>query len=127
MRYAVIPLLLAAVVGCGRSDGPKEKYFAGETVDHWLAELRSADPKKRKKAADVLGNVGPADPRAVPALTEAARDKDAKVREAVVLGLSKIGPSAAEALPILREVARADPDRRIRDEAAKAIERVEGR
>ena len=55
------------------------------------------------------------------------RDKDAKVRDAAVLGLSKIGPPAVAALPALRELGRKDAERRIRDEAAKAVERIEGR
>jgi HEAT repeat protein len=111
--------------GCGRDSGPKELYFSGQPVSHWLEAARSPDPKVRKKAVDVLGNVGPADPAAVPALAEAVKDKDAGVRDAAVLALSKIGPPAAAALPTLREATQ-DPNPTVRAHAVTAVERVGG-
>ena len=126
MRAAVLFLVLALVAsGCGRSDVPKEKYFGGEPVEHWLKEIKSPDPKKRKKAADVLGNVGPADERSIPALIEAVRDKDAKVRDAAVLGLSKIGPPAASGESVLAEATK-DKDPSVRSHATTALDRVRG-
>lgn len=126
MRQASLLLLLCLLVsGCSRSDVPKEKYFSGEPVDHWLEEIKSPDPKKRKKAADVLGNVGPADERSIPALIEAVKDKDAKVRDAAVLGLSKIGPPAASGESVLAEATK-DKDPTVRTHAATAVERVRG-
>jgi HEAT repeat protein len=113
------------VCGCSRSDAPKEKYFSGEPVAHWLEEIKSPDPKKRKKAADVLGNVGPADERSIPALIEAVKDKDAKVRDAAVLGLSKIGPLAASGESALAEATK-DQDPTVRTHAATAVEKVRG-
>lgn len=113
------------MVGCSRSDVPKEKYFSGEPVDHWLEQIKSPDPKKRKKAADILGNVGPADERSIPALIEAVKDKDAKVRDAAVLGLSKIGPLANSAVSVLEEATK-DKDSTVRTHATKALEQVRG-
>jgi len=118
-------MLSLFMFGCSRSDVPKEKYFIGEPVDHWLEEIKSPDPKKRKKAADILGNVGPADERSVPALIEAVKDKDAKVRDAAVLGLSKIGPPAASGESVLVEATK-DKDPTVRTHAATALERVRG-
>ena len=117
--------LSLCLLGCGRSDVPKEKYFGGEPVEHWLEAVRSPDPKARKRAADVLGNVGPVDPRAVPALIEAVKDRDAKVRDAAVLGLSKIGPQASSAESVLEEATR-DKDATVRTHAATALGRVRG-
>ena len=120
-------LLVAAVVaaGCHRNPGPKGLYFSGEPVAHWLEAARSPDPKVRKKAVDILGNVGPADPAAIPALAEAVKDKDPAVRDAAVLALSKIGPPAAAALPALREATR-DPNPAVRAHAVAAVGRVGG-
>lgn len=128
MRPAVLLTMLSVCLfgfGCGRSDVPKEKYFSGEPVEHWLEAIKSPDPKTRKKAADVLGNVGPVDPRAVPALIEAVKDRDAKVRDAAVLGLSKIGPPASSAESVLEEATK-DKDSTVRTHAATALERVRG-
>ena len=114
-----------ALSSCGRSDAPKEKYYGGETVEHWLDGIKSGDPKVRKKAADILGNIGPSDARAIPALIEAVRDKDPKVRDAAVLGLSKIGPPAAAAEAALREATK-DKDASVRAHAVAALDRVRG-
>jgi HEAT repeat protein len=125
MRLAtLLPILCLFAVGCG-GNAPKEKYFSGEPVEHWLEAIHSRDAKVRKKAADVLGNVGPIDPRAIAALTEAVHDPDPKVRDAAVLGLSKIGPDAASAEPALQEATK-DRDATVRAHAATAIDRVRG-
>ena len=124
-RVVVLLMLSAAIIGCGGTAGPTEKYFNGEPVDHWLEGIKSTDAKKRKNAADVLGNVGPVDPRAVPALIEAVKDKDAKVRDAAVLGLSKIGEPASAAEAVLQEATK-DKDATVRTHAAIALERVRG-
>jgi HEAT repeat protein len=126
MRPAVSWLILSVCVfGCGRGDVPKEKYFNGQPVEHWLQAIRSPDPKARKKAADVLGNVGPIDPSAIPALIEAVKDPDARVRDAAVLGLSKNGTAAADAAGVLQEATR-DKDPTVRKHATAALERVRG-
>ena len=60
MRQAVLLMMFSVFMfGCSRTDVPKEKYFSGEPVEHWLKAIKSPDPKTRKKAANVLGNVGP--------------------------------------------------------------------
>lgn len=123
MRSFILLVPLVLLSGCGRADAPKEKYFSGEPVEHWLTAIKSTDPKTRKKAADVLGNVGPIDPGAIPALIVAARDSDPKVRDAAVLGLSKIGPPAVAAAPVLEEATK-DKDPNVRSHAAAALERV---
>jgi HEAT repeat protein len=126
MRQSAPSLLLGILlVGCGRTDEPNEKYFSGKPVEHWLEAIKSPDPKTRKQAADVLGNVGPIDPRAVPALIEAVKDRDAKVRDAAVLGLSKIGPSEPSADSVL-EAAVKDKDPTVRSHATAALARFRG-
>ena len=100
MRNALLALVLAGLAaGCDRTQSQRRSTSTGEPVSHWLEAVKSPDPKTRKKAVDVLGNVGPADPAAIPALTDAVRDKDAAVRDAAVLALSKIGPPAAPRCP----------------------------
>ena len=127
MRRSLLILLLAfPILGCGRSAAvPTAKFFGGETIDHWLGAVRGPDAKVRKKAADVLGNVGSIDPRAVAALAVAVGDADARVRDAAVLGLSKIGPPAVSAEAVL-ERATKDKDPTVRAHAAAALKRVRG-
>src|SRR5262249_36324573 len=121
----VIPLLLliSTLAGCREKPKITAKYFAGEPVEHWLKEIKSPDAKRRLHAADVLGNVGPVDPGAIPALTAALKDKDAKVRAAAVLALSKIGPPAASAVPDLEALSK-DPDADVRRHVETALGRV---
>ncbi len=126
MRTIALSMLIAMLgFGCSRTDGSKEKYFSGETVEHWLDAIKSPEAKTRKKAADVLGNVGTVDPRAIPAMIEAVKDRDAKVRDAAVLGLSKIGTPANAAESAL-EGATKDKDATVRTHATAALERIRG-
>ncbi len=124
-RVLLLALLIALAAGCRDKPATAARYFEGEPVEHWLAEIKSPDAKKRKHAADGLGNVGPVDPGAIPALTAALKDKDAKVRVAAVLALSKIGPPAASAAPDL-EAAAKDTDPEVRKYASTALQRIRG-
>src|SRR5262249_60949698 len=96
MRRLLAPLTLMLVVGCGPK-APTEKYFSGKPVAHWLDAAKSPDARARKQAIDVLGNVGPADPAAIPALAVALKDKDARVREAAGPAPSKNATAAKDA------------------------------
>ena len=96
----------------------------GRPVGEWVAALNAPDPKTRKAAALKLGNVGPADPHALPALIAALEDRNAKVRSEVVLALVKFGSDAREAAPRLEEMRRKDPDSKVRDYAGKLLEKL---
>jgi HEAT repeat protein len=124
MRVLLPALLVVFVGGCGRSTAPT--LSGGKPVSHWTEALRtSADPKLRKEAAFKLGNVGPTDPSALPALAGALQDREAVVRCEVILALVKFGPAAAEVVPALSDLRDRDPDPRVRDYAAKALEKIQ--
>jgi hypothetical protein len=126
MRSRLVAMLLAAALfaaGCHRAP-PVESLAHGQPLAHWLEEIQSApDAKARKHAARILGNVGPAYPDVVPALTAAVKDKAVEVRQEAITALEKIGPAAKDALPAL-ETAQKDPDAKVRALAAGAIKRI---
>jgi HEAT repeat protein len=125
MRGAwLIVVLTVGLAGCARKAGPVTA--GGRPAAEWAAGLASPDSTTRKKAARELGHIGAADKTAIPALVGALKDKDAGVRETAVLALLAIGPPAAEAAPALAEVRDRDPVPQIRQEAAKAVDRVRG-
>ena len=117
---AVLALALAA--GCGPA---LPTLAGGKPVSHWLRALHDPDPKERREAADKLGNVGPADPAACPALVEALRDPDARVRGAAILGLVRCGAAAKTAVPALRDLQEHDPDPGVRGYAGRALEKIQ--
>jgi HEAT repeat protein len=121
MKQMLIAGLLLLLVGCGR---PQPTLAHGKPVSYWVEALQHADPHERKKAVQVLGNIGPADPAVVPALAGAIKDRDAGVRGEAVLALLKIGPAAQEAAPALREAGK-DRDPHVRANAAKALARMQ--
>jgi HEAT repeat protein len=121
MRFTILLLMAALLIGCSRA--PVMTTVHGKSVDHWLAALKDKDAKNRRKAVEVLSNVGAADPQVIPALTAALKDRDPKVRSEAVLSLLKIGPAAQEAVPALNE-ARNDRDAGVRAGAVKALERI---
>jgi HEAT repeat protein len=115
-------LILLAVFGCGRSPAT---LAGGKPVAHWVEALHDRDVKLRKKAAFKLGNVGPADPAALPALVGALDDPDPAVRSEVILALIKFGSAARDTLPRLTEMQRRDRNALVRQYAARAAERLQ--
>src|SRR5437868_15259309 len=92
---------VAAFAGCGPTP-PKTAHY--QPVSHWVTALKDPDAKVRKQAVRILGNVGPNDPAAIPALTQALADADAAVRIEAIVALMKIGPPAKEAIRALENI-----------------------
>src|SRR5262245_53444420 len=88
-RRALIPGLAVLLAGCGNT---RVTVAHGKPVSYWVRALRNSDARVRKKAVAALGNVGPADAAAIPALMEAVSDRNAKVRGDAILALLKLGP-----------------------------------
>ncbi|SRR5579884_327240 len=121
MRRVVLLGVLLALAGCGQAPAPQAH---GKPVAHWVEELRGPDAARRKKAVQVLGNVGAADPAVLPALTDAVKDRDAGVRGEAVLALLRLGPAARDAAGVLYEAER-DRDPRVRRYATQALRRIQ--
>jgi HEAT repeat protein len=119
---AAVGWLALLAAGCGQT-GPT--LAGGKPVGHWVEALRSSDAKMRKTAVLKLGNLGSADPAALPAVTGALKDPDAAVRREAALALLRNAPAAAEAVPALT-AAKTDRDPQVREYAAKALERIQG-
>jgi HEAT repeat protein len=124
MRYllSVTAVGLAILAsGCGQT---QPTMVGGKPVSQWLKALQEPDAKVRKTAVVKLGNVGTADPAALPAVIGALKDPDAAVRCEAILALVKCGPAAAEAIPALTDLQQRDPNAQVRHYAAKAIEKL---
>lgn len=120
LLFAALPLALAC--GCTAS---QPTLSGGKPVDYWVESLRSSpDAKLRKEAAFKLGNVGPTDSKALPALVSALKDRDAAVRCEAILALVKFGSAALEASAVLAELRQHDHDPRVRTYATKALEKL---
>jgi len=59
MKQVLIAGLMILLAGCAR---PQPMLAHGKPVSYWVEALQRADAHERKKAVQVLGNVGPADP-----------------------------------------------------------------
>ena len=122
MRYVFVGILTILLVGCGK----EQPMLAGsKPVSHWVQALHSPDAKLRKQAAFKLGNVGPADPTALPALIGALKDKDANVCREAILAVLKCGPGARDAIPALTDLEKHSRDAQTRDYAAKALKKLQ--
>ena len=122
MRVAVMIVVAIGLSGCGKTE---PTLAGGKPVSFWVQALHDPDAKLRKKAAFKLGNVGPTDPTALPALIEALHDADAGVRAEAILALVKFGPAATAAVPTLAEVQRQDQDAKVREYAGKALAKLQ--
>jgi hypothetical protein len=56
----------------------KEPTYKGKTLSAWMAALRDGNGRWNSRAIYALGDVGPEAKAAVPALTEALKDKGAR-------------------------------------------------
>lgn len=115
--------LVVGLAGCGGQTPPTLAH--GKPVSDWVQALQDPTVKVRQKAVSILGNVGVADPAAIPALIGAVKDRDPEVRAAAIRALQKIGPAAREAVPVLEQV-RKDPNSKVRTYAAQALEVIQG-
>jgi HEAT repeat protein len=122
MRMLALLVLALAASGCGK---PGPTLAGGKPIEDWVKALQDPDTKTRKIAAMKLGNVGPAHPAAFPALLDALKDRDAGVRCDVILALVKFGPDAKDAVPALHQIRKNDPNAKVRDYAAKALEKID--
>jgi HEAT repeat protein len=114
-------ILICLLIGCGQ---PKAMLAGGKPVSHWLKALQNPDPKVRKTAVIKLGNIGPADAAALPAINGALKDSDAAVRREAILALLRSGPAAAQAVPELTDLRQRDPNAQVRHYAAQAVEKL---
>jgi HEAT repeat protein len=112
-------VVLLSLCGCAR----EQPRMAGAK---WTAALHDRDAKVRQKAAFTLGNIGSSDPAVLPALIEALKDSDVEVRYEAILALLKYGPGARAAAPALKDMSQHDRDFRVREGAAKALEKIGG-
>lgn len=116
-------ILICLLIGCGQ---PKAMLAGGKPVSHWLKAMQSPDPKVRKAAVTKLGNIGPADAAALPAINCALRDSDAAVRCEAILALLRSGPAATESIQTLMEMQGNDRNTQVRSYAAQALAKIQG-
>jgi HEAT repeat protein len=123
LRPKLCPFFFLAIglSGCAKSPPTMAHY---QPVSHWIDVLQGSDAADKQQAVRILGNVGPADPRAIVALAAAVGDADVAVRREAILALLKLGPPAKAAAPALRK-AQSDSDATVRAYAARALQRVE--
>jgi HEAT repeat protein len=121
MRYRVTSTGLVALAiiffGCGQTPAP----LAGAK---WAAALRDSNAKVRKKAAFTLGNIGACDTSVLSALLLALEDADAGVRCQAILALLKCGPAGRQGISALDKLKQKDPEIKVRQFAARAIEQL---
>ncbi|HMF19192.1 MAG TPA: HEAT repeat domain-containing protein [Gemmataceae bacterium] len=114
-------LLAFLLCGCGKE---QPTLSGGKPVSHWLAEAKGPDARARKRAVFKLGNVGPADVAAFPAVLAALADQDPSVRCEAIRAVVKFGPKGQVAQSKLAEMRQNDDDEQVRDFAGKALDKL---
>ena len=94
-----------------------------------LADLvkSDSDAQVRSAAAKALGDIGSQPTLAVPALTEALKDKAMGVKMAAINALGQFGPEARPALPQLRAIAQEKKDKKLSQAANQAVKAISGK
>jgi HEAT repeat protein len=98
----VIGFVLVALVSAGRETGaaePKPDPRARRLTER----LKQSDFEERRRAADALGDIGPAAAAAVPELVESLKDEHVEVHWYALDALGRIGQAATIAVPALSD------------------------
>jgi hypothetical protein len=122
MRFAILFIVALGLFGCSK---PKTTLAGGKPVSYWVQAVHAPEARVRKEAVFKLGNVGPSESEALPAVISALKDVDASVRREAILALVKFGAAAKEAAPILTEMSMRDRDAQVRKYAAMALEKIQ--
>ncbi len=95
MRLGLVgtALVMVAVAGC-----EAEPDYHGRKLSLWVRDLDAESAHNRRRACEVLGEMGPPAQAAVPHLVTALADASPMVREAAIVALAKIGAGAKPAL-----------------------------
>lgn len=101
------------VVGCAR-----------DPLNDLLSRLSDPDVAVRRTAARALRDQRRTDEPVLAALTKSAGDTDMEVRYLSIDALGQAGAAAKSSLPVLKS-ALADPEKRVRQEAALSIPKID--
>jgi hypothetical protein len=95
---------------------------AGAVPGH-VEALKSPDPSARKKAADMLAQIGPEARAATPTLLQVAKDPEREVRAVAVMALGETSQGTQDAIPELIESIK-DEDAGVRAAAAHSLAEI---
>jgi HEAT repeat protein len=95
----------------------------GAALPVLLEAMHSEDVAVRRRAAVVLGQIGPEAREAIGPLSELLKDPDATVRSYAAMALGVMGRGAEEAVPALKGALR-DDAADVRKAAAVALRRI---
>src|SRR5262249_8547090 len=122
-KRSTLTALAIGLAACGCSP-TKPTQAGGKPVSHWVQELKNPDAKVRRHAIAKLGNVGPKDASALPAVRDSLADADAGVRAEAIQAVMKFGAAAKEAESQLVALEKSDPSAQVRQYAGKALARL---
>ena len=123
IRVALLVFTTPLLGGCGnRETGPIKA--GGRDVAAWVADLDHRDPHVRRQAVLKLGNILDADPAVAPALAGALGDRDPIVRRDAIFAVVKLKSPSPTILDQLSRIAESDRDPKLRDIAARALEKL---
>ena len=88
-----------------------------------LKSARHKDSRRRARAVEAIGNLGPKARSAIPALRKALRDKTPRVRSNAAIALGRLTRSSNDAVRDLRRALK-DKHPDVRYSAAQALGRI---
>ncbi len=119
----LVKLLGESEPGVRGAAGKTLAALGEKAVPDLIAALENPARLVRRKAVEVLAEMGPEAKGAVPAILRLVNDPEKVVRRQVIHSLGKFGSRAQEAMPALRESLN-DPDEVIRRYAAESLDAI---
>lgn len=118
-----ISSLLRMETGVTRVAGADLSSLETGAVPGHVEALKSPDPSARKKAADMLAQIGPEARAATPTLLQVAKDPEREVRAVAVMALGETSQGTQDAIPELT-VSIIDEDAAVRAAAAHSLAEI---
>jgi hypothetical protein len=125
-KFATAACLALMMLGCDNAFR-EEATYEGAPTSSWcaLATDRDEDVERRRKAVEVLGELGMTEvDQTVPALKEAVTDPDAHVRLLALRSLGKLAPKATKAQAAVGRAIN-DKNKTVAKEAMKTYRLIE--
>jgi HEAT repeat protein len=123
-KLAATACLTLLLLGC-ENNLTEEAMIEGLYTSDWVEQAKDDDVEKRRKAVEVLGQLGPTETdKTVPALIDALSDEDVQVRLLALRSISQLGGKARKAQPAVGRAIN-DKDKRVVKEAITVYRQLE--
>lgn len=108
VSWIFVLTILAFTFSATGQTQPRASNASPQQINAYIANLSDSDLQTRLRAAEAIGELGPAGKPAVPALISLLDSENIPDKYAAMMALTRIGPEAKPAVPALKKLTAQD-------------------